>query len=1768
LICPKFISLFLVLLSLSNQSAYSQSCDQLEILFNEPDCEKPQTTAAGARAAFSPGDASDVCQNSTSSCINTPASYVSSITGAGYTYLWSVTGPSTVTFLPNNMGPNVTISWPAIGQYKLNLTVNDGMGNILTACLNIIVKDKPVAGFTFGPNNVCQGSTINFTNTSTNTTGGMIYSWNFDDPTSGANNFDNSANPTHVFNTPGTYNVCLTASSFVTEEIITVIQGKEVRETLTKACCSDVICRRVTILPGDLKIECVATVCPFTVQTYNSLGCANTTWGTPVGGAITSSTPTSVTIKWGDGSVQGQIIANCSGGCTTSIPVPIIPATPTPVGNLKPCVDATTSYTLPILPGTFYNWSLENVTQGITYANSPEIYTYPENNTVWVNWAAVGSYPDVYKLKISLLNEHICCDAKGEIDITPKETFFATVVDPIICPNTTGTFNSFPSYGSFNWSVSPTAGVLPSTGTGPSFGSIFNSPGTYNITLSEPTSYCNTVNNVAINVLPVTPPTGSIVGSPTVCIGTTLSYNMSTPAPPGYQYKWSITGINNAFMPGNIVADVFGNNVNIIWNTIPGTVSVVLERTSTPLCTSASTSITVSAATVGVITGPVNTCVDTPASYTLSGGNLPASEAITWSIAPPNDALGTITTGQGTNNISILWHGGTPSTGPWGPVTLNATSTCGAATALSGITIYPKFSFTLQKNSVDICQPGGTTLSITPAPPANIASYLWTDATTGPTTSVFNAGLYALTVTNIGGCAFTNTILVDDPFKIATVCSAGICRGAGMEEQLQVFVTSPASGTFTYEWHQGTFPAGPIVQTSTSGALSDSYTATAAGNYWVNVVYGTGLGACTKTIPFTVAQVCCPDVNIPSITSINQLTCNQYSFTATTANINPSEWKWDFGDGNTQTGTLNPTHTYANAGIYCVKFCVGDPAGCGINCSLGSVTVPIKAAFISQLRCDGCVDISNTSINLASSPATVTSVWDFGDGSPNYVGTSPPQHCYPATGGVFTLTLTMTYDNGIVGPGNVTCQSIASQVITHSPLALSIIPNPVCTNIITNFSFTSNSSPIASNYWDFGDGFFAYSPTTTHAYLTVSPPTYNGELSIRDIYGTVCQTPFSLNVLAGTSCTIAPKFLCPNSTATLNGPAGPAGTTYLWQEFVAGNWVTPANPNTNIDYNTTTTGTFRVLVTSPNGCVCTSNTVNVLSAPAPVAKIKVTPSKKICVPGPTSFITLISENELPGYTSAWYNNSVSPANLINANSMIIGEVITATKTYVLVLTNEYGCTDECSIVVEVNPVPAPPIINSLPAGPLCEGQSITLTSSYVNNVVWNNGAITPAINVSNAGIYTVTYTDPITGCSSTSNAKTVSPRPSADLFPHFCDLISCECRLHPARPFSIYAPKPLIGPFATNYNIEWFSAPSNTPILPPAVSIDGLIYSNMPAGAPNGVPTGTYYIKMTDPNTGCSTLSETYSVVVPNCADCNCDNSKWEKITATSPGARVAAGPAGTISLECNQSYEAPCNVPITLDATFICSIADCPPTVTYTIIPPTGPSVLGNLPGTFTPTLSGTYTVVLNAYCNGVLCKTCIVKFVTSCGPLEINLLKFEGKKLNNTIELSWITGYEKNNDYFELEKVNEKSKFEKIATINSKQNRNEATAYNYTDSNPLNGLNYYKLKAIDLNGKITTSKIIGITYSEITVPKVYPNPTNATNITLEVPLDFDSKLTIEWFDLLGKVVKNDVVKGVRGINNIALNISDLPVGKYLIRINEENEIRQVSKIISFGKL
>jgi len=145
--------------------------------------------------------------------------------------------------------------------------------------------------------------------------------------------------------------------------------------------------------------------------------------------------------------------------------------------------------------------------------------------------------------------------------------------------------------------------------------------------------------------------------------------------------------------------------------------------------------------------------------------------------------------------------------------------------------------------------------------------------------------------------------------------------------------------------------------------------------------------------------------------------------------------------------------------------------------------------------------------------------------------------------------------------------------------------------------------------------------------------------------------------------------------------------------------------------------------------------------------------------------------------------------------------------------------------------------------------------------------------------------------------------------------------------------------------------------------------------------------------------------------------------------------------------------------------------------------------------------------------------------GVLPVDLISFEGEVKGQNIKLFWRTASEINTSHFVIERSTDGINYDSIGYQESTGGLNTITDYEMIDMAPLIGINYYRLKIIDIDGSMSNSPIIALPFDSTTRPadkwkklKMYPNPTKRM-IHIEMPEE-DRKESMTLYDSRGKIV------------------------------------------------
>ncbi len=224
----------------------------------------------------------------------------------------------------------------------------------------------------------------------------------------------------------------------------------------------------------------------------------------------------------------------------------------------------------------------------------------------------------------------------------------------------------------------------------------------------------------------------------------------------------------------------------------------------------------------------------------------------------------------------------------------------------------------------------------------------------------------------------------------------------------------------------------------------------------------------------------------------------------TSANFAPGDSiRWTFGDGTSSTA-LNPTHTFANFGVYNVclrvkKATIATIPPCVSEiCRLDTVVAPcnLQALFTSSTNstvAPATIQFTNLTTTGSGNTTANTYTWFFGDGTTSTV--MNPAHVYTQPG---TYNVCLQAVQHTTVPGAPLCTSnYCSQITITSPPPCALVANysyhlDSLITVPNSYHFTNTTTGLATTdsiRWSFGDGTFSNQVNPNHIFTT--PGTYN-----------------------------------------------------------------------------------------------------------------------------------------------------------------------------------------------------------------------------------------------------------------------------------------------------------------------------------------------------------------------------------------------------------------------------------------------------------------------------------------------------------------------------------------------------------------------------------------------------------------------------------------------------------------------------------------------------
>ncbi len=174
-----------------------------------------------------------------------------------------------------------------------------------------------------------------------------------------------------------------------------------------------------------------------------------------------------------------------------------------------------------------------------------------------------------------------------------------------------------------------------------------------------------------------------------------------------------------------------------------------------------------------------------------------------------------------------------------------------------------------------------------------------------------------------------------------------------------------------------------------------------------------------------------------------------------------------------------------------------------------------------------------------------------------------------------------------------------------------------------------------------------------------------------------------------------------------------------------------------------------------------------------------------------------------------------------------------------------------------------------------------------------------------------------------------------------------------------------------------------------------------------------------------------------------------------------------------------------------------------------------------------------------------------------QILALAVERRQFN--AQLEWMTNTGFKNDYFEIERSGDGEHFEVLDMVANRFGGGEAFGYEYLDTEPLDGPNYYRVKQMHLDGtfRYTETQLLLFSMEDERLV-VFPNPT-AGQVHLSIRAYEGETALVQIYNALGQLMAERWIARIDASTE-SFDLIDYPDGIYSLTVKAEG-YRRMSK-------
>ncbi len=183
--------------------------------------------------------------------------------------------------------------------------------------------------------------------------------------------------------------------------------------------------------------------------------------------------------------------------------------------------------------------------------------------------------------------------------------------------------------------------------------------------------------------------------------------------------------------------------------------------------------------------------------------------------------------------------------------------------------------------------------------------------------------------------------------------------------------------------------------------------------------------------------------------------------------------------------------------------------------------------------------------------------------------------------------------------------------------------------------------------------------------------------------------------------------------------------------------------------------------------------------------------------------------------------------------------------------------------------------------------------------------------------------------------------------------------------------------------------------------------------------------------------------------------------------------------------------------------------------------------------------------------------KFVAENSPLPVEMVSFNAALYQyDQVLLQWSVAAWENISGWNIERSTDGQRFEKIGTLKLDQTSGHSEQFKFLDNSPNIGVNYYRLKVLELDGRFTYSELRSVNIARPLSIEVYPNPTAGVVNVHIASQHASSPIQVRLFDGQGRTVYEQTVAVTARNFDHKIPTDGLFAGMYFLEARTEDGV------------